>query len=203
MTEQEKAMMTMDFDFIPDYLCNTNPSFENKIKCILPSTIKLEELRDIAILMHKIMSIGIVQSLWIVYRKSGLGNLPSALQINQLDRKVWPIKVQSLLQQSQMRYMDEDEACLIFVNHHLQQMNSQSDHYRHEFNVKTCNLRGGYSPSLEHILEKFIQQGLQYLRMDIEQQIAMVSFDYMDRILERAYSIEEPDHNQVSFFELF
>ncbi|CAF1527520.1 unnamed protein product, partial [Rotaria sordida] len=48
-----------EWQSISDYLCSKNPSFEKRLRTILPPTMNLDELRDIAILMHKIMSIDI------------------------------------------------------------------------------------------------------------------------------------------------
>ncbi|CAF4165869.1 unnamed protein product [Rotaria sordida] len=79
-----------EWQSIPDYLCSKNPSFEKKLRTILPSTTNLDELRDIAILMHKIMSIDIVQSLWIVYRKYGMEEIQSKRPINVSDTEFWP-----------------------------------------------------------------------------------------------------------------
>ncbi|CAF1159227.1 unnamed protein product [Adineta ricciae] len=203
MTEEEKSIITMDFDFIPEYLCSTNPSFENQIKCILPSTINLEELRDIAILMHKIMSIEMIQSLWIMYQKSGMGHLSiasSSIRTNQIDGKVWPKEVQSLLKRSQTIHVDEDRACLMFVNYCLNDLNKKSDHYRQELNRKTSRQRD-YSRSLEHNIEKYLEQNLQMLRMEIDEKITMVQYNYTDEILHRVYLAEKPNENQIQIMK--
>jgi hypothetical protein len=195
----------MDFDFIPDYLCKTNPSFEKKIHCILPSTLNLEELRDIAILIHKIMSIEIVHSLWIVYQKSVMGNLLSTalpLRTNQIDRNICPLEVQSLMKQSQMQYINEDDACLTFVNHCLKKLDDQSEQYRRKLNVKTSHLCD-YTHSMECTIEKFIKQNLECFRIETNQKIALVQYYYTDQILERAYLSQNPTENQLSLFETF
>lgn len=203
ITEQEQAMLTMDFDSIPDYLCHSNPGLENKIKCILPTTIKLEELRDIAILMHKMMSIGIIQSLWIMYQKSGTGNLPVTLSIgtNQINRKIWPKQVLALVKRSHTIYADEDNACLMFVNYCLNDLNEKSNQYRHELNIKTSRLHN-YTRSLEHNIEKFVEKNLQSLRMEMDEQIALIQYHYTDQIFYRVYLAQNPKENQVNLFKV-
>ena len=203
---QGQSMIGINFDFIPDYLSKTNKSFEKKIYCILPSTINLEELRDIATLMHKIMSIEIVHSLWIIYQKSGEGNLPSTTlpTTNQIDRKIWPIQVQSLMKKQSpiLPSINDHNACLTFINHCLHELNMKSNQYRHELKVKASRLHG-YTHSLECTIEKFIKQNLECSRIDIDQQIASVQYDYTEQILKRAYLSQNPNENQVSLFELF
>ena len=195
----------MDFDLVPDYLTKKNPAFGKKMSSLLPSTISLEELRDIAFLMHTIMSIEIVQSLWLVYQKSGMGQLQSTplLPTSQMDRKIWPLKVQSLMkQQSHLQDINEEIGCLTIVNDCLQKLDDQSGQYRRELSAKTSRLRG-YSRSLECTIEKFIKQNLQCLRIETDQQMALVQYDYTDQILKRAYLSQNPTDEQVSLLKSF
>jgi hypothetical protein len=152
------------------------------------------------------MSIAIVHSLWIVYQKSGMGNLPSTTlppPTNQIDRNIWPREVQSLMkQQSQVQYTNADDACLTFVNHCLQKLDDQSEQYRHELNVKTSRLCG-YTRSMEYTIEKFIKQNLECIRIETDQQIALVQYYYTDQILERAYLSQNPNENQVNLLKSF
>jgi hypothetical protein len=195
----------IDFETIPDYLSRQNQAFENKIHSIRPPTIQLEELREIAILIYKIMFLEIVKSLWIVYRTSGMGgggggsgNLPSIiLQINQLNMEIWPPEVQSYMKLFKFNQnINEDNPCLSFVNHCLYQLDDQSKEYHHQLNVKTSRLVD-YTRSLEYVIEKFVQQGLQPLRIETDQQIALVQYHYTDGLLKRAYLAQNPTENQV------
>ncbi|CAF1651512.1 unnamed protein product, partial [Adineta ricciae] len=111
ITDEEKAMITMDFDYTPEYLCETNSSLEDKIKCILPTTIKLEDLREIALITHKIMSIEMIQSLWVIYYKSGTGNLPMSSSMpmgtTQVDGNIWPQAIQIMKRLCQLKSNQE------------------------------------------------------------------------------------------------
>ncbi len=202
---QGKTMIGIDFDLIPDYLSKTNKSFEKKISCILPSTMNLDELRDIATLMHKTMSIEIVHSLWIIHQNSAMGNLSSTTlpAANQIDRKITPIQVQSLMKKQSpiLPSINDHNACLTFINDCLDELNMKSNQYRHELKVKTSRLHG-YTRSIEYTIEKFIKQNLECFRIDIDQQIASVQYDYTEQILKRAYLSQNPDENQVSLFAL-
>ena len=192
-------MIDMDLDIIPNYLSNMNPSFQTKMHCILPSTIDLEDLRNVAILVHKIVSIEIIQSLWIVYKKSGTGNLSFTLSLpKQVDRNVWPKEVQSLVKKSPVSSTNQYDLCLTMVNYCLNELSSKSNQYRHELNVLTSRLRN-YSRSLEYTIEKFVQENLQQtLRMKIDQEITLIEYYYTDQILQRAYLTQNPTEKQVS-----
>ncbi|CAF1389602.1 unnamed protein product [Adineta steineri] len=142
--------------------------------------MNLEDLRAIAILMHKIFSIEIIHSLWIVYRKSGMGELQSKFQTNQIGAKVWPKDVRSRIKTSQIQYIDDDDddACLTLTSR-----------------------LPGYNRSIEHIIEKFVQQRLHSLRIEIDQEIALVQYYYTDQILKRTYLDQKSNENQIQIMK--
>ena len=190
--------MEINFDIIPDYLSKRNQAFEKKIHSILLSTINVDDLRKVAMLMCKIICLDLVHSLWIVYRKSGTGDLPSSLAIHQVNTKIWPIEVQSYMKLTKFQcHTGEDNPSLTFVNHYLQQFNDQSKQYRIQLNTKTSRLMG-YTRSLEHIIEKFVQQGLISKRIEIDREIALVQYHYTDVLLKRAFLVQNPNEDQVS-----
>ena len=199
MLEGITRMNGMDFDFIPDYLCATNPSLEKTISSILPSSVDLEDLRNIAILMHKMMSIELVHRLWIIYRQAGQGELQSNLVINATtsDIKFWSKEVRSLVRQSTIQYHDEDDACLYFVNHCLHDLNNKNQQYQHELNLKTSRLYG-YNRSLEYTIEKLIKKNLESMRIQTDEQIALVQYHSTEQILQHTYLTQNPNENQVS-----
>ena len=89
----------MNFDSVPHYLCQGNPLLSKYMQLIMPPNSSLEALREVALVMHKTMTITIVHALWIVYRKSGIGKLPSPVSAYQGDCRVWPPEVRSLTKQ--------------------------------------------------------------------------------------------------------
>ncbi|CAF1508620.1 unnamed protein product, partial [Rotaria sordida] len=186
-----------EWQSISDYLCSKNPSFEKKLRTILPSTMNLDEIRDIAILMHKIMSIDIVQSLWIVYRKYGMEEIQSKRPINVSDTKFWPKEVSSLMKKLKNDNIIDESSCLIFANQCLQELYNKKEHYRHELNVKTTRL-SGYNFSMEYTIEKFVQQGLQSLHIEINEHIATVQYHYTNIIFQQTYFAQNSNTNQNS-----
>jgi len=193
--------MNIDFDRVPDYLSKSNPSFERKIASILPSTIHIEDLRKIALLMYKIISLQLVHSLWIIYQKSCMGHLPSPIStMKDIDTKICPIEVQSNMKLCKFQFQNnESNPALIFVNHCLSQFNDESEQYRKHLNIKASHLVG-YSRGLEHNIEKFVQKGLVSKRIEIDREIALVQYHYTDVLLKRAYLAQNPSENQVRLF---
>ncbi|CAF4257173.1 unnamed protein product, partial [Rotaria sordida] len=173
---------------------------EKKLRTILPSTMNLDELRDIAILMHKIMSIDIVQSLWIVYRKYGVEKIQSKRPINESDTKIWPKEVSSLMGQLKNDNIIDESSCLVFVNQCLQELYNKKENYRRELNVKTSRL-SGYNRSIEYTIEKFVQQVLQSLHIEINEHIATVQYHYTDIIFQQTYFAQNPNANQIQLMK--
>jgi hypothetical protein len=168
-TKQSKIVCTRELDLseligisidkVPNYLLDSNKAFEKTITPLLPTmtTSDLQEFRYVAILMHKIILLDIIHSLWITYRKSGMGDLPSMLQANHSNTNVWPTEVQSLIKQKQIQNINEDEACLMFVNNCLQKLNDKNQEYRKELHFRTSRLRN-YTPRIQQTMEKYIEQ---------------------------------------------
>ncbi|CAF2924809.1 unnamed protein product [Rotaria sp. Silwood2] len=146
--------------------------------------------------MHKIISIEIVQYLWIVYRKSGIEELQSKLPIHLSDTQLWPKEVHLFMKQFQIDHNHEENTCLTFIHQCLQEFNTTSEYYRRELNVKTSRL-SGYSRSIDYIIEKFVQQGLQSLRIEINEQIAIVQYHYTNKIFQQVYRTQNPNENQI------
>ena len=189
----------MDFDVVPDYLCQTNPLFTTQMKILLPPTSNLQAFREIAILMHKMMTIGAVHGLWVIYRKSGTGELPSPVSAYRGDRTVWPVEVKSLTKQHVETLVDNVDPCLRFVDQCLCDMKEKNRRCERELMTK-AKVLPEYTRIIEYAMEKFVKEHLQSLSIDIDQQMATVQYQYTDEILQRAYLAENPNDSEVSFF---
>ncbi|CAF3751880.1 unnamed protein product [Rotaria sp. Silwood1] len=188
----------IDFQSTPDYLSQKNVSLETKLRTSVPSTIDSESLKTIATLMHKIISIEIVESLWLLYRKAGVGELESTLRpAKQTNMKMWAKQVKLIAKQCKGDVTTiKDIACLPIVDECLREMNLKSEEYRRELNVKTSRLIG-YNRGLEYNIEKFVRQGLESLRINIEQQKALVQYDYTNKIFKEIYLTYNSNQNQI------
>ncbi|CAF1265428.1 unnamed protein product [Adineta steineri] len=194
-------LLRIDFNEIPSYLSKANQSFDKKIHSVLPKTNNLEQLRSIAILMYKIICINMIRSLWIVYQKSGMGELQTnLLSINQLNRKIWPQEILLLLNENEIVDINQDNACSTLVNHCLCQLNDKNEEYRRELRLNTTKI-SDYTPSIEYIIEKFVEQGLIGLRIEIDCQSALVEHDYIDEILKQQYLAQNSTSIQIESVE--
>ena len=187
----------MNFDSVPHYLCRGNRLLSRHVQLIIPPNSSLEALREVALIMHKTMTMTIVRALWIVYRKSGMGELPLPVSAYRGDCRVWPPEVRSLTKQLVEPSIDDDDACLRFVEHCLNDLREQHERCQCELPIRTQAVPG-YTRIIEYALEKFVKQGLASLDVEIDRQIASVRYRYSDTILQRAYLATNPDYCQVS-----
>ena len=168
---------------------------------MLATTTTLEQCRSIAVLMYKLLCLEMIHSLWTTYRKSGRGELSTKFSMDGLsDRKVWPQEVYSFLQLEQVKTIEDDQLCFNLVHHCLRQLEEKSEEYRRELRTSTSNL-SVYTPELEQILEKFVQQELRSLHIEFNYQMALVHYSYMDELLQRYYLTQHPTDIQVNEYE--
>lgn len=196
-------MVEINLDEIPPYLAKNNPTFAREIRAILPMTKHLEQIRSIAILMYKLLCLEMVHSLWMIYQRSGKGELTTTTTTTTVpmdafvNRKVWPQEVYSFIPLEEVKSSEDEELCLNLVHDCLRQVNEKSEEYRRELRVSTSSL-SNYTPQIEEIMEKIIRRQLIYLRIEFDYQIALVHYSYTDQLLRRYYSSLTPTGNQVN-----
>ena len=190
---------------IPEYLQATNKSFDKiMIDNVINSTITItvEDLRQLAILKHKIAIISMDKELWTVYFKSGTGQWEtSESRKTNADRRLWPEYVKTIML-SKLDTSNTDEAhkqnlCEEIAYERLQQIKETIAHYEIEFDEKkNCLL--GFTDEMEKVIETFIRQyGIQSFQMKHNYKIAILQYDYDAEILEREYLRFKPTKNQV------
>lgn len=201
---EQPSMKSMDFDVIPDYLAEHNPYLQTKLQSLSVAWLShIDELREIAILMHKIKSIEMVRSLWMIYRRSGTGNLPTPFPIDPFDSKIWPEEVRSLAlshiqTRNQQRNDDheDDNLYLSFVDQQLTELFTHITTSEQQLRLKQESLNG-FNATIEAFLMKIIMEGLEFQQMEIELHINMVEYDFIDTHLKRQYQGLELDQKQV------
>ena len=192
------TLIGIDIEKVPKYLFKSDESLEQTIGPLLSTITKtdLHELRYIAILMHRIILLEMIHGLWITYRNSGMGQLPSTSQGNHQNKKIWPTEIRSFIRQKEMKDSNEDEACLTLVNKCLQKLDDKGQEYRKELQSRTSTLRY-YTPILGQAMEKYVQQQLLYQRLEYDRQDAMIHYHYTDRLLKDQYLALDPNEEQV------
>ncbi|CAF1241698.1 unnamed protein product [Rotaria sordida] len=78
--------------------------------------------------------------------------------------------------------------------------NKKIEQYQRQLHMKTNRLIG-YTGNLKCTIEKFVQQGLQTLCLEINQQITSVQYDYTDTLLKHAFFAQNPNHNQIKIIK--
>ncbi|CAF1203637.1 unnamed protein product, partial [Adineta steineri] len=167
-------------DQIPAYLLATNKSFDHMIQKVMntASSIDMNDLRQLALLIHHIAALNIQKQVTIVYLRSGTGKLrepePS---LTEVDRRVWPMQVKSALSEKrkqrkivttvQITTEDEHRDHENLVYERLQKINERIEQYQRQFNEKKRQL------------------------------IALLEYDYDAEILERKYLEEKPNDYQI------
>lgn len=191
----------MDFTIIPDYLSVNNPFLNTVLDSLGLSMAYLPGLRDVAILMHRLQLIDLVRSLWVTYRKSGTGHLPAPFPIDPSDTKIWPQEIRTLIDSSWMYVDDEanDDPYLSFVEQALADLLAKSLKFEQQLQAKKRAFPN-YSDKIEKKLDSIVRERLQFIRVDIEHQMALVEIDFNHTILKRALQALPANEYQVGPF---
>ena len=223
-TEYLMKEIKIEIEKIPDYLTKRNQTFQQiryQILSKMPATTtattmtqldntnKLEDLRKIAMLIYKIMIIQTYQLLWTTCLKSGMGRLiiPSKTKQQQQQQlsysttlSIWPKEIKSMvLSKNVNKTTNENENCLKFVNHQLNELEYQLKRYQTELNMK-ANYFQGYTLTMQKMIETYLEQNLQSFRMEIEHRIELVHYDYQIRAFKLEYfRRHKPNIYQVCF----
>ncbi|CAF4160822.1 unnamed protein product, partial [Adineta steineri] len=197
-------------DQIPAYLLTTNKSFDHMIQKVMntASSIDMNDLRQLALLIHHIAALNIQKQVTIVYLRSGIGKLrESEPSLTEVDRRVWPMQVTSALAEKrkqgkiattvQISTEDEHRDHENLVNERLQQINERIEQYQRQFNEKKNQLIG-LTSTIEEAIVKYVQHyGVIPLQMKRDMKIALLEYDYDAEILERKYLEEKPNDYQI------
>ena len=162
----------------------------------------IEDLREIAILMYRLMSNQYLHSLWSAYSMSGMGqltSLPNHPPVHHaIHPQVWPVEVKMKAKQNITAETTEHEACLALVNRRLQELDGKTKQYRMELDIQK-NRCHRCTPIIQQAIRKFVEQGFDGERLRIEHKIHLVQYDYAERVLELEYLAQYPTDEQVRF----
>ncbi|CAF3790195.1 unnamed protein product [Rotaria sp. Silwood1] len=180
-----------DVENVPYYLSKESESFQ-EITGNLSSNELIEELRQMAIVIHQIFIIDLEKSLWTIYLKSGTGQLPVNLMDNDnlTHPHLWPIQVQKLIREQSSDNTDT-ATCLTYVTQHLDELDDKMKQYQTKYNMKK-NRHLNYLPTIQ----TFVHQQLESARLATEQQIAIVHYNYNDHVFELTFLAYNPTQQQ-------
>ena len=194
-------LVGIGFEEILHDLPMPNHSFDQKILSMLPETTHLEEFQSIAILMHRIVVLNMKRSLWTVYEKLNRGEHEIITsETKQLGIKIWPPKIELFVRRAEMKETDnQHDLRLHLMNTGLCRLEQKSEQYRHELRLKTTCVPD-YAQTVECFIGEFIEQELQFQRIEFDCQSALVPYHYTDRLLKHQYLLQNPNENQVRLF---
>ncbi|CAF1437271.1 unnamed protein product [Adineta steineri] len=201
ITHNEEILMKdmkAEIEKIPNFLTKHNNSFKQMlyeaqllIKSTSPTTtIDIKQLREVAIIIYKIMIIQTYHLLWTAYLKSGEGDLI----ISSETVSIWPKDITSLFKLNNTT--NSHEIYLNFVNQQLHALDHQLNICKTELNTKKNNICG-YSLMVQKIIEAYIEKHIQSFRLKIEHQIELMHYDCHIRIFKLEYIRHNPNQYQI------
>lgn len=193
---------------VPTYLTTTYPAFRELVQAILSTTassLQIEDVRDIASLLHQLASIEIQQSLWQTYLRSGTGALEKDRLSTVHSRfSVWPSELKSKIKHEKQQPTNADhvdyDTCLDYVYDQLRQLVDSRIVYKGQLDDEKERLKNSFTSTMENTLVQFIeQQELVFTRIEIESKIAIIEYDYQDQLIEYEFNQLQPNSSQVNF----
>ena len=180
-------------DLVPEYLSTCTASFVRMIHpafctTMAVETIDFEELRQVAIWMHRIQWIVIEKSLWRVYFQSGTGQLKNVDSSAIGNVQMWPTEV--------IEHGSENEACLAYVNARLRQLEDKEQACRERLNSIKQQL-SSYTLLIDQAIQAFVQRNIQAFRAECELKKTMVECDYEEKLLALDFGRLNPNDRQV------
>ena len=168
------------------------------------TTIDIEQLRPLAILIHQQTVINLQRDLWMTYVKSGTGRLTHSPTKGP---SIWPVKVKSFILAKRittnMSSADENAACMNSVYEFMQELNNKHENYQNQFTEIKNSLRLiEYSDAIEDSLRTYIEQqpSIRFLRLKCELKQTLINNDYQDQMFELNYRQHHPTEHQVNVF---
>jgi hypothetical protein len=205
-------------DKIPNYLSINHQDFQQLIQSILSTTansMNMKDLQEIALLLRQMTMIDLQISLWNSYLQSGTGELAKEHRLSTTHRHhpelfLWPIEMKSIIMKEKEKKKSDDEmipinineidheTCLNYVDQTLGQFVDRKIQYQTQLHEKKDAFRHFFTSKMEDAINQFIeQQEMVFIRLEFESKIAIVKYDYRDRLLELEYHQLKPNHYQV------
>ncbi|CAF1285263.1 unnamed protein product [Rotaria sp. Silwood1] len=197
---------TKSKDQMPNYLTMNHKAFVRMIENLLQNTpsVTSSDLQEMAFFMHQIEAIRMKKDITIIYLKSVTGTLTEPeLDLIEVDRRVWPMQVKSLLLSNHpmtttndVNQPDQQTACEKLINQRLEELNEEIQYYQEKLLAKKNSLIG-FTLTMNETIEKFVKEfGIKPLELKYQLKTAIVIHDFELEILERKYMAEKPNEYQ-------
>ncbi|CAF4750972.1 unnamed protein product, partial [Rotaria magnacalcarata] len=203
------TMSSTETNEIPIYLSINNKLFVHMAQTITKTTnsISINSIQQLALFIHQAASVRTDREVMKAYLHSVMGTLKqSESHLIEVDRRVWPIHVQSLMLTQHKAATttacasvteDQQADCEKHLHQRLIEMNEKIQYHQNQFNEKKNNLID-FTSNIEQTIRSFVQKhGVKPLEMKRNLKIAMTNHDYDSEILRRQYLQEKPNEYQI------
>ena len=189
-------------------LTKRNDSFRRIIHEALPvmtvlvTNHSVEKLRKIAISIYQTMFIRTYQALWTTYQKSVRGQLiePYVEQLSYAtNRSICPKRLKEMLTSAKLKGTNKEEVPMEFIEDVLNELDDLLKQYHVELNRRSNHFTN-YTLTIQRMIERYIEENLHSLRMNIEHQIELVYHGYHIQALQLEYERHRPNTAQVCLF---
>ncbi|CAF1500204.1 unnamed protein product [Adineta steineri] len=204
---------------MPRYLSKTKGTFDTQINNLLYSKaasnshIDIEQLRQIAVLLHKIGLHQLYISLWETYLRSGTGTLKDSVEQTEqssssssLNLLLWPQEVKTSMIEHRYTTLEinqiDHDTCLNYVQYKIQQFHDLNTHCEMQLEERKRQLTDKFTEEIEEIIKKFVEDyGISIHRIPIDGEIATIEYNYNDRLFELDFHRENPHPYQMEVFQ--
>ncbi|CAF1500704.1 unnamed protein product, partial [Rotaria sordida] len=120
---------------------------------------------------------------------------------------LWPLEVkQRMIDRGETTASDPNEidhaSCLNYVQRVLQKFRNQTEHYQAQLKERKKRLNNCWTCEIGEDTTKFVQQHVTPIyKVPTEEQIAIVQYDYNDRLIQLEYYQQNPNEYQKQIFE--
>lgn len=215
--------VNFDKDDIAKYLSKDHYELEEFLLRSTESKLVLadqcETLRSIVIFNYEEKFLEFIQSLWKTYQKSAQDKLNIEPDIQEIDRKVRPNEIQCLVDEFQTllfgrenrrsssssnrdlrnsrTYLVFTESCLAEIEKRLKRLQHRSKEAMKQLTMSPLRDR------LKAKINEFVLHELMPIKYEIDCQVELVHYDYIDEIELRQFYNTTLNLEQVKFFEYF
>ncbi|CAF3677425.1 unnamed protein product [Rotaria sp. Silwood1] len=194
---------------IPNYLSMNSTIFVRLCKNLLKTvpTMTMNDLQQLALLMHQIAALRIKEEMSHIYLKSVTGTLTEPeCDLIEVDRRVWPMQVQALVLSkrpfssvatTEMNQAEQQTTCERLLQDRILELNEHMQQYQQQLNEKKKSFKG-FTSMMDETLQHYVQEyGVQPLQVKYEMRKSIVTHDFESEILERKYLQENPNEYQL------
>lgn len=197
------GILHVDFNHITEYLSRDNlEEFFQEIQSQHPMVLSNEEDKNrfetVIKLTYRTQFLEMIQSLWKIYRQSGVDDLHINPEIENIDRKVWPREIQLLmdelrpllfgttkpLRQPTTENIRHSHTYLTFVDSCFHTLQRKHEEYHTMLVTKKYRLPE-FNKHLQEQLDIFIKRELLPLQIEIDCQIELICYEYKNEIHRR------------------